>query len=114
MVVCCYGNCSRLKTSAMIDLSTMLTLFATSPTLMIPSSIQGVILFSVWVMLCGQMARIALLSAKTVERIVLFNAKTMARAAFFCTRTVSGYLAEERVLCNDRYCELYLYAGLGY
>ena len=64
-----------------------LTLFVTSPTLMIPSSVQEVILFAVCAILCGHMARIALFSAKSVARTVLFSAKT-----------VSGYLAEVRVL----------------
>ena len=58
----------------------------TSPTLMIPSSVQGVILFAVCAMLCGHMARIALFCAITVARTALFSAKP-----------VSGYLAEVRV-----------------
>ena len=71
----------------MIVLSTKLTLFVTSPTLMIPSSVQEVILFTVCAILFGHMAKIALFSAKSVARTVLFSAKT-----------VSGYLAEVRVL----------------
>ena len=46
-------------------------------------------------MLCGHMAIIALFSGKRVARTVLFSA-----------RTVSGYLAEVRVLSNGRFCEL--------
>ena len=62
----CYGNRSELKRLTMNELSTKLTLFVTSPSLMLPSSIQELILFALCAILSCHMAKRVLFSAKTV------------------------------------------------
>ena len=49
----------------MSDFATKLTLFVTSPNLMLPSNFQECILFALCAMLCCHMAKRVLLSAKT-------------------------------------------------